>query len=189
MDWTVTVEKRLKNRNQILFYQTDECLRRLSNMALEQSRRGLVLWAIEFAEETVGVLEKKYPHEDRPRSALEAAKRWAAGDVKMRAAQRAILNCHAFAKEIINPEDIAMCHAVGQACGVVHTPRHALGYPIYDLTAIVYREGSALWKQAVEYRVEQYIKRLLYWSKHVCDCDRKWADFLNYETEQGRMMR
>ena len=36
----------------------------------------------------------------------------------MRAAQRAILDVHAFAKEIKSLEDIALCHAIGQACGV-----------------------------------------------------------------------
>ena len=29
-----------------------------------------------------------------------------------------------------NPPDIARRHAVGQACSVVHTAGHALGYPL-----------------------------------------------------------
>lgn len=56
-------------------------------------------------------------------------------------AQRKILDCHGFAKEIDNKEDIATVHAVGQACSVVHTAGHAMGYPIYDLTSFVHRYG------------------------------------------------
>ena len=99
----------------------------------------MALWAFDFAAETIEKLEKKYPEEIRPREALEAAQAWAAGNIKMRPAQRKILDCHAFAKEIHCKEDIAMCHAVGQACAVVHTAGHAIGFPIYDLTSIIYR--------------------------------------------------
>ena len=59
----------------------------------------------------------------------------------MRYAQRKILDCHAFAKEAGCKEDVALCHAVGQACSVVHTAGHAIGYPAYDLTAIIHRYG------------------------------------------------
>ena len=45
---------------------------------------------------------------------LEAARAWAAGDIKMPLARRKILDCHAVAKELANPEAIALCHAVGQ---------------------------------------------------------------------------
>ena len=72
---------------------------------------------------------------------------WAAGELKMRPAQRSILRCHALAKELPSPADIAACHAVAQACSVVHTPGHALGYPIYDLTSLVRRLGVDVYKR------------------------------------------
>ena len=90
-------------------------------------------------------MERAYPEERRPREALEAAQNWAAGKCKMRLAQQKILACHAFAKETSSKEEIAICHAVGQACAVVHTAGHAIGYPIYDLTAIVYKYGALLY--------------------------------------------
>ena len=76
----------------------------------------MILWAFDLAAESVAELERKYPDERRPREALEAARDWAAGNIKMRLAQRKILDCHAFAKGIDCKEDIAICHAVGQAC-------------------------------------------------------------------------
>ena len=96
----------------------------------------------------------------------------------MRLAQRKILDCHAFAKEIEDKEDIAICHSIGQAYAVVHTAGHAIGYPIYDLTAIIYRYGIENCKDAVEQRKQEYIKRVIYWNEHLCDYKGAWADFM-----------
>ena len=65
-----------------------------------QNHRVIALWAFDFALESIIRIEEKYPEERRPREALKAAQNWAAGNNKMRLAQRKILDCHAFAKEI-----------------------------------------------------------------------------------------
>ena len=96
----------------------------------------------------------------------------------MRPVQRSILDCHAFAKEIDCKADIAMCHAIGQACAVVHTAGHAIGYPIYDLTSIIYRLGVEACKEAVELRKQEYEDKVFYWKEHLCDYKGTWADFL-----------
>ena len=83
-----------------------------------------------------------------------------------------------FAKEIGSKEDIAVCHAIGQACAVVHTAGHAIGYPIYDLTSIIYRLGIEDCAQTVELRKQKYIDKLLYWSEHICSYEGEWADFM-----------
>ena len=44
----------------------------------------------------------------------------------MPVAKKAILECHAMAKELTDIADIALCHAIGQACSVVHTPKLGL---------------------------------------------------------------
>ena len=144
----------------------------------EQSHRIVVLWALDFAAESVAKLEEKYSDEPRPRAALEAARAWAEGKIKMRLAQRKILDCHAFAKEIDSKEDIALCHAIGQACAVVHTVGHAMGYPMYELSAIIYRLGVENCSEAVERRKQEYIQKLFYWTEHVGDYEGEWADFM-----------
>ena len=120
MNWIDEVRQRQKRKNQILFGKDSECLQGFITLLRGQDHRTIALWAFEFANESIARLEEKYPDENRPGEALEAAWDWATGKIKMRCAQRKILDCHAFAKEIDNKEDIAICHAIGQACSVVH---------------------------------------------------------------------
>lgn len=178
MNWIDEVHINLKKNNQILFSKKSDYLQDLVLLFQEQNHRTMALWAFDFASETIKKLEKRYSEETRPREALEAAQDWAAGKIKMRLAQQKILSCHAFAKEIKCKEDIAMCHAVGQACAVVHTMGHAIGYPIYDLTSIIYKYGIEKCVSAVETRKQEYIDKLFYWNMHLEDYKREWADFM-----------
>ena len=178
MDWLDEVRTKLKRKNQVLFAKDTEFLQDLAMLFREQSHKTMVLWALDLAAESVAKLEETYPNETRPREALEAARAWAEGKIKMRLAQRKILSCHAFAKEIDSKEDIALCHAIGQACAVVHTAGHAMGYPMYELSAIVYQFGVENCADAVERRKREYIEKLFYWNEHVSDYDGGWADFM-----------
>lgn len=178
MNWLDEVRIKLKRKNQVLFAKDSEYLQDLIVLFQNQDHRTITLWAFDFATESIAKLEEKYPGEKRPREALEASQDWAAGIIKMRLAQRKILDCHAFAKEINCKEDIAVCHAIGQACAVVHTTGHAIGYPIYDLTSIIYRLGIENCLEAVEIRKQEYINRLFYWNEHLCHYKNEWADFM-----------
>lgn len=178
MHWIDEVSIKAKKKNQVLFSKDSEYLQDLTMLFQNQNHRVMVLWAFDLAAESIARLEAKYPEEKRPGEALEAARDWAAGKIKMRMAQRKILDCHAFAKEIDCKEDIAMCHAIGQACAVVHTVGHAIGYPIYELTSIIYRLGIENCVQTVELRKQEYIEKLFYWKEHVSDYKGTWADFM-----------
>lgn len=181
MNWIDEVRIKMKKKSQILFAKDSEYLEDLMMLFQNQNHRVMALWAFDFAAESIAGLEEKYPEEKRPRVALEAAQDWAAGKIKMRLAQRKILDCHAFAKEIDCKEDIAVCHAIGQACAVVHTAGHAIGYPMYDLTSIIYRLGIEDCVRTVELRKQKYIDKLLYWSEHISSYEGEWADFMLLE--------
>ena len=176
--WFTEVKAKAKRKNQMLFSKDSVLLDELRKLIEQANRRVLVLWALELAEETARVLAEKYPDDHRPREAVGASSAWAAGEIKMPIAKRAILDCHAMAKELPNPADIARCHAVGQACSVVHTAGHALGYPMYELTAIVLALGLDDCRDAVEYRVRYYEQRLHYWAEQEKSCSQNWASFL-----------
>lgn len=178
MDWIDEARGRLQRKNQVLFTKDSTYLQDLAMLLRTQDHRAVVLWAFDLAAESMDQLEEKYPDERRPREALEAARAWAAGKIKMPLAQRKILDCHALAKEINCKADIAACHAIGQACATVHTAGHALGYPIYDLTAVIYRFGIENCAEQVEGRKQDYIDRLLCWESRWRDFPGPWADFM-----------
>lgn len=178
MDWQSEVQAKMKRGNQILFAKDSAFLEALSGMLRTQSHLVQVLWALEFAQEIADDLQLRYPGEERPNNAVQLSWAWAEGKVKMPMAQRAILQVHALAKEIDSARDIALCHAIGQACGVVHTPGHAMGLPMYELTALVRHYGIANCEEAVLARREEYITRLAYWAEHAQDDTRTWAKFV-----------
>ena len=176
--WFAEVKANAKRKNQILFSKDSLLLTDLCQLIAQANRRALILWALELAEETARELAEKYPEDPRPREAIAASRAWASGEIKMPIAKQAILNCHSMAKELENPADIARCHAVGQACSVVHTAGHALGYPMYELTAIVLGHGLDDCRDAVEHRVRYYEQRLHCWAEHEKSCRLDWASFL-----------
>ena len=148
--WLAEVKAKAKRKNQILFAKDSLFLTDLCQLIAQANCRALILWALELAEETARELTGKYPEDHRPLDAIAASRAWAAGEIKMPIAKQAILNCHAMAKELESPADSARCHAVGQACSVVHTAGHALGYPMYALTAIVLEHGLDDCRESVE---------------------------------------
>ncbi len=172
------VEQRIKRRNQILFSHDSLCLQELRQRLGQQSHRMQVLWALDCAKVPLARFEEKYPEERRPRLALELCEAWAKGQVKMPIAKRAILDCHAVAKEIDDRECIALCHAIGQAGAVVHTGGHAMGLPMYELTAVVVRCGMKRYEGEVLGKIGEYLERLEYWRENVRKVEWSWAGFL-----------
>lgn len=98
----------------------------------------------------------------------------------MAIAKRAILNCHALAKELNQEYDIALCHAIGQGCSTVHVETHALGLVFYELTAIVIKHKYKDYQVEVLDKVQFYIRTLKGCQKHLDDLvsNQVWAEFL-----------
>lgn len=179
MDWKEILEYRIKAKRQILFSKDDDVMMSLISLIDRTPRKAIILWALELAEETVKLLEIKYPLENRPRTALTLTRMWVSGKVKMPLAKRAILDCHVVAKEITSPVDIARCHAIGQACGTVHTKGHAAGFLMYDLTAMIRENGIDNCDEIIQERMNYYIERLIYWKENYSYGSKEWAGFLN----------
>lgn len=55
---------------------------------------------------------------------------------------------------------------------------HAIGYPIYDLTSVIYKYGVENCSHAVAARKQEYIDRLFYWNEHFNEYKGEWADFM-----------
>lgn len=151
---------RIKRKNQILFTRDSECLQELLSLIRTQKHRTIVMWILEWAEKSAATLTERYPNDKRPITALHLCKEWAKGNVKMPEAKRALLDVHAMAKELTNPVDVALCHAVGQACASVHVETHAIGYVMYALTAIVREHDNIDFELYVEQTITNYVNSL-----------------------------
>lgn len=178
MYWLDEVKARIKRGNKILFGKDCALLQPLALELESASHKAAALWALEFADKAAADLTRRCPQEARPQLAVLAAHEWAAGRVMMREAQRRILDCHAAAKVLDNAADAALCHAIGQGCAVVHAAGHALGLPMYELSAIVYRLGVDNCTAEVEKRAELYSARLRWHTEHVSDYADTWAAFM-----------
>ena len=174
----IDVEMRIKKRNKILFTRDSQCLRELVSLIDEQDHRTLVMWALDCAKLPLGQLEARYPDERRPRACLELCEAWARGEIKMPRAKRAILDLHAMAKEIGENDYGALCHAIGQAGATVHVKTHALGLPLYELTAIVLKYGRGNFEEPVLEKIDYYCQRLRYWQENTDKIELVWASFL-----------
>lgn len=180
------VEIKLKKRNKMLFSRDSQCLQELIKLIQLQNHRTLVMWALDCAKLTLEQFEAKYPDEGRPRTCLELCETWARGKIKMPMAKRAILDAHAVAKEIDDSVYGALCHAIGHAGATVHVETHALGLPIYELSAIVLEYGKDNFPKPVSEKINYYYSRLLYWQENTDKLGLDWADFLLDDTRPNK---
>lgn len=171
------IEVRLKKGNKLLFSRDSKCLQELIQLICRQNHRVLVLWAFECVKVPMRVLLDKYPEEEKLRLAFDLCTKWARGEVKMPIAKRAILDCHAIAKELDNDYDKALCHAIGQGLATVHVETHAIGLPIYELSAIVFQHREN-YQELIQEKIKYYIDILCYFEKNIDKTEGKWADFL-----------
>lgn len=159
-DLFADVRRRFQRNCGLLFSRDSACLRRLQSDMQEHSHRALVLWAFGCAQEALKKLQTSYPADPRPGEAMALSLQWAQGTVKMPQARRSILSLHAMAGETDSKADAALCHALGHACATVHTKKHAIGLPIYELTSLVLDRGIAGFEQPALDRISAYRERL-----------------------------
>ena len=88
-------------------------------------QRSLAFWAADCAERVLPCFEKEYPEDDRPRQAIDAARAWALGEIKVGEARAAALASHAAARSADNPAARAAARAAGHAAATAHVAGHA----------------------------------------------------------------
>ncbi len=105
-----------------------------------QSKLTISNWCIDYAEAFVlPIYKKSYPDDPRPQLALDAARDWLDGKVKLPAVKQLVLDVHAAAREAEdNPAAQAAARTIGQAGAVVHAATHSLGLAFYGAAAIAY---------------------------------------------------
>lgn len=123
----------------------------LMRLIKTQSKSTLAHWAVDYAESVLLPLwNKHYPDDQRPQNALNAAREWLSGAIKLPQAKKTILECHAAARETDgNPVAQAAARAIGQSASTIHSARHCIGLALYGALAVAYDTlgTSATWEQ------------------------------------------
>ena len=107
-----------------------------------QSKVTLASWAVDYSEKVLLPLwEKEHGGDLRPAQALDAARAWLAGEIKLPVAKPVILQCHAAAREAENdPMAQAAARAIGQSASTIHSATHCIGLALYGALAVAYDE-------------------------------------------------
>jgi len=94
----------------------------------------LAAWAAACAEHVLHLFESVQPSDPRPRQAIEQARAWASGKIKMSQARAAGGHAMAAARELSGAARDA-AYAAGQAAVVAHVAAHELGAAAYAIKA------------------------------------------------------
>src|SRR5690348_5547033 len=100
----------------------------------DEDHRLLALWAASCAEHVLGLFESARPADPRPRQAIEHARAWVRGEVKMMAARAAGGHAMGAARDLSGAPRFA-AYAAGQAAVVAHVAAHELGAAAYAIKA------------------------------------------------------
>jgi len=135
-------------------------LQSLMRLIETQSKITLATWSIDYSyTKILPIYEKEFPNDNRCKNALDAAKDWLDGKVKLPYVKNIILNeCHAAAREADkNPEAQAAARTCGQAAATIHAPTHSLGLALYGALAVAYDTLGidAPWDKLLEIAAEE----------------------------------
>src|SRR4030095_13068138 len=106
----------------------------------------LAIWAADCAQHVLHLFEEMQPNDDRPRRAIELARAWTRGEIKMSQAGMAAGHAQAAARDLSGAARHA-AYAAGQAAAVAHVAAHELGAAAYAIKAA---RAAALDGQAEE---------------------------------------
>jgi len=101
----------------------------------DDNHRLLAQWAALCAEHVLHLFELEQPDDTRPRDAIEAARAWARGELRMSDARMAAFPANAAGRDLPSPAKYAAL-AAGQAAPVAHVAAHALGAAAYAIRAV-----------------------------------------------------
>ena len=100
----------------------------------DSDHRLLALWAAACAEHVLQLFESLQPSDPRPRQAIEQARAWARGEIKMSQSRASAGHAQAAARVLSGAARHAV-FAAGQAAAVAHVAAHELGAAAYAIKA------------------------------------------------------
>ena len=103
--------------------------KKIAEITNRMEKQALVIWASDCAEHVLSFFEEKFPNDDRPRKAIEAARAWVNGEMSIGEARSVAFAAHAAARDARDAdEDIAcaVARSAGHAAATVHVASHAV---------------------------------------------------------------
>ena len=101
----------------------------------DSDHRLLALWAASCAEHVLPLFESVRPSDPRPRHAIELARAWVRGEVRMMQARDGAGHSNAAARDL-NGAPRNAAYAAAQAAAVPHVAAHELGAAAYAIKAV-----------------------------------------------------
>ena len=98
--------------------------------------RLLAAWAADSAEHVLSLFSEKYPHDERPRRAIETARAWTRDEVTVGEARAAALEAHAAARDAADAAAQAVARAAGHCVATAHMAGHATRAAAYAVQAV-----------------------------------------------------
>ena len=114
----------------------------------------LALWAASCAEHVLGLFEWERPGDTRPRQAIEAARAWVRGEMRMMDVRAVGGHAMGAARDMRGPARFA-AYAAGQAAVVAHVAAHELGAAAYAIKAVREAQGDAAGRAECHWQREQ----------------------------------
>ena len=105
----------------------------------------LTIWAADCAEHVLYIFENNTT-DDRPRKAIEAARAWVRGEIKITEVRKFAFAAHAAARSAGSAESMAAARAAGHAAATAHVPGHAKHAAAYALKASIDKTEEREWQ-------------------------------------------
>ena len=106
----------------------------------------LAIWAADCAEHVLLSYEKNHPGDKRPREAIEAARLWGRGAIKINEARKFAYAALASARNTVVPKAVAAARSAGHAAATAHVPAHAKYAALYAVKAAPNPKKEKKWQ-------------------------------------------
>lgn len=131
---------------------------RRGGILTDDDHRLLALWAASCAEHVLDLFESVRPEDPRPRRAIEQARAWVRGEIKMSEARTSAGKANAAARDLVGAPRHA-AYAAAQAANVAHVAAHELGAAAYAIkaarAAVTAAEAEAAGRRECRWQREQ----------------------------------
>lgn len=160
MTYTDIIIQRIQKKRKILVEATDPLMISLSNKLERASHKVVIQFIFSAIEPIKEELKSMFPDLKLIDNAFKDAQQWAYGKVKMGVVKPQILEIHRLSKTYNKPDQVALLHAYAQGLSVIHSKKHAMGLPIYELTAIILRHEKERYEEVIQSKLAFYVALL-----------------------------